>query len=61
MKKFMIDNLKEAIEISKKIEEKGNYNFTPNWIINEDTNEEKEKFLDNQFDLIGFNFSKEKK
>lgn len=60
MKKFMIDNLKEAIEISKNIDEKGNYIFTPNWIINEETNEEKEKFLDNQFDLIGFNFSKEK-
>ena len=43
LKKFMIDNLKEAIEISKNIHEKGNYIFTPNCIINEETTEEKEK------------------
>ena len=60
MKKFMIDNLKEAIEISTNIDEKGNYIFTPNCIINEETTQEKEKFLDNQFVLIGFNVSKEK-
>ncbi|MGL5591221.1 MAG: DNA polymerase III subunit alpha [Mycoplasmoidaceae bacterium] len=59
-KKFMIDNLKEAIELSKNVDEKGNYFFEPNWIINEETEQDKEIFLNNQFNLIGFNFLKEK-
>ena len=60
MKKLMIDNIKEAMEIAKNIVEKGNNIFTPNWTINEESNVEIEKFLYNQFDLIGFIFSKEK-
>ena len=49
-KKFMIVNLKDAIGISKDIYEEGNYSFTPNCIINEETKEEKGKVLEKQFD-----------
>ncbi|MGL4647266.1 MAG: DNA polymerase III subunit alpha [Mycoplasmoidaceae bacterium] len=57
-KKYMVDNLKEAIDASKNMTKDNEYLFAPHWKSVEETSLDQEEFIKKEISLIGFDFSK---
>ncbi len=59
-RKYLIENLQEAINSSKNMKSDGKYLFEPKWVEVEQIPSDVEEFNNKQFDLIGFAFNKNK-
>ncbi len=59
-RKYLLENLQEAINSSKNMKADGEYLFPPKWVEVQETTDDIEEFNNKQFDLIGFSFNKNK-
>lgn len=59
-KKYMLTNLKEAIESLKNLKKDGTYLFDPNWVNVEETSDDLSFYFNKEIELIGVSFNENK-